>query len=248
MRSPGTEATAGSVKPHRATLFGALAWAVGVGLIAGLIAANGVDQVTAAAALAGWSIGLIALPQLGTLLADTLGWRALLTGSRQPLLWMLMMQRWIGSSINMLLPVAQIGGEFVRARLLARAAVSGAVAGASVVVDVTTGLVTQVVFVLLGIGLYLELQGGTEWLLQIGAGIALLSLLLLGFGFVQRRGLFLCLARICERVTRGGSWQGLVGGAAALDREIVARYDDRGRLVTCAAWRLLGWLWGSAEV
>ena len=248
MRSPGTAATAASARPRRPPLSGMLAWLVGLGLVAGLIAANDVDQVAAAVALAGWSIGLIGLAHLGTLLADTLGWRALLRPQQQPPLRLMVVQRWIGSSVNGLLPVAQIGGEFVRARLLTRAGICGPVAGASVVVDVTTGLVTQVVFILLGIGLYLAVQGGAVWLLQAGAGVATFGLLLLAFGFLQRRGLFLRLARIFEQTTRGRAWQGLVGSAAALARGIVARYYDRTRLATCAAWRLLGWLWGSAEV
>lgn len=248
MRSPGIEATAASLRLHRPPLVGTLAWLVGLGLLAGLIAANDADQVTAAVALAGWSIGLIGFAHLGTLLADTLGWRALLGAPQRPPLRSMAIKRWIGSSVNGLLPVAQVGGEFVRARLLTRAGISGPVAGGSVVVDVTTGLVTQVVFVLLGIGLYLEMQGGAVWLLQAGAGIATFSLLILGFGLLQRRGLFLSLARILERMTRGRAWQGLIGSAAALDREIVAGYRDRTRLSICAAWRLVGWLWGSVEV
>jgi putative membrane protein len=246
MRLPGTKTRAASVRPHPPPLLGTLAWLVGLGLIAGLIAANDVEQVTAAVALARWSIGLIGLAHLGALLTDTLGWRALL--SQQPRLLLMFIDRWIGNSVNSLLPVAQIGGEFVRARLLTRAGISGPVAGASVVVDVTVGLVTQVAFVLLGIGLYVAMQGGAVWLLQAGAGIATFSLLLLAFGLLQHRGLFLRLARIFEHTTRGRAWQGLVGSAAALDREIVARYQDRTRLSICAAWRLLGWLWGSAEV
>ena len=247
MRSPGIAATAASLRLRRPPLVGTLAWLVGLGLIAGLIAANDVDQVAAAVALAGWSIGLIGLAHLGTLLADTLGWRALLRPPQPPLRSMVI-TRWVGSSINGLLPVAQVGGEFVRARLLARAGISGPLAGASVVVDFTTGLVTQVAFVLLGMGLYLQAQGGTAWLLQAGAGITTFSLLLLGFALVQRRGLFLRLARIFEQATQSRAWQGLVGSAAALDREIVARYHDHARLAICAGWRLLGWLWGSAEV
>jgi putative membrane protein len=227
---------------------GALAWLAGLGLLAGLIAASDLDQVMAAVALAGWSLGLIGLAHLGTLLADTLGWRALLKPPHQPPLRSMIVQRWIGASVNALLPVAQIGGDLVRARLLARAGISGPVAGASVVVDLTTGLVTQIAFVLLGVGLYLQVQGGGAWLLQAGAGVATFGALLLGFGLLQRRGLFLRLAHAFERITRGRAWQGLVGSAAALDREIVARYRDRSRLAACAAWRLLGWLWGSAEV
>jgi uncharacterized membrane protein YbhN (UPF0104 family) len=40
----------------------------------------------------------------------------------------------------------------------------------------------------------------------------------------------------------------LVGNATVLDREVVARYRDRKRLSMCAGWRLIGWLWGSAEI
>ena len=248
MRSPGIAARAASGRLQGSPLFGALAWLIGLGLIAGLIAAQDADRVAAVVGLAGWSIGLIGLAHLGTLLADTLGWRALLRPPQEPPLWPLAVKRWIGSSVNSLLPVAQLGGEFVRARLLAHAGTSGPVAGASVVVDVTAGLVTQVVFVLLGIGLYLQVRGGAPWLLQAGAGIALFSFLLLGLGLLQRAGLFLRLARILEQITRGRAWQGLIGNAAALDQEIVARYHDRPRLAICAGWRLLGWLWGSGEV
>jgi putative membrane protein len=248
MRSPGIAAAAASIRPRAPAAAGALAWLIGLGLIAGLIVAYDADQVVAASALAGWSIGLVGLAHLGTLVADTLGWRALLRKPERPSLLAMAIRRWIGASVNALLPVAQVGGEFVRARLLARAGVPGSVAGASVVVDVTTGLVTQVVFVLLGMGLYLGVQGDADWLLQAGAGLAAFSLLLLGFSLLQRRGLFLRLARILERIAGGWAWRGLVGNAAALDREIVARYQDRVRLATCAAWRLLGWLWGSVEV
>jgi putative membrane protein len=147
-----------------------------------------------------------------------------------------------------LLPAAQIGGEIIRAHLLSRAGVAGPVAGASVVVDLTTGLATQLAFVLLGIGLFLAAQGGSHVLLQLGAGLGVFSALVLVFGLLQRRGLFLRLARVVERATRGRAWQGLVGSAAGLDREVVARYRDRARLSLCAGWRLVGWLWGSVEI
>ena len=248
MRSPDAEAPV-SAGAGRARLVGTLAWLVGLSLVAGLVATQNLGDLTAAIAVAGWSIALVGLAHLGTLLADTLGWRALLAGPQRPPLESMVVKRWIGASINGLLPVAQIGGEFVRARLLARAGVAGPIAGASVVVDLTAGLVTQVAFMVLGLVLYLgQRQAGTGWLLHLAGALALFCALLIGFGFAQRRGLFLRLARFLERATRGRTWQGLVGSAAALDREIVARYDDRPRLSLCASWRFLGWLWGSVEI
>jgi putative membrane protein len=185
---------------------------------------------------------------MGVLLADTLGWRALLQRKERPSFKAMAVYRWIGSSVNGLLPAAQVGGEIVRAHLLSRAGVAGPIASASVVVDLTAGLATQLAFVLLGAGLLLETGGGASRFAHLGVGLGVLGLLVLGFVLLQRGGLFLRLARIVERATRGRVWQSLVGSAAALDREVIARYRARVRLAMCAAWRLVGWLWGSAEI
>jgi putative membrane protein len=248
MRSTGIEAAVISGKSHLASLLGAVAWLVGLGLLAGLIGAHNLNQVAAALALAGWSMILIGVVHVGVLLADTLGWRSLLRPPERPSLGAMLLRRWIGSSINGLLPVAQIGGDIVRAHLLTRAGVAGPLAGASVVVDVTVGLATQFAFVLLGLVLLLATQGGSPWLLRLGAGLGTLALAVLGFVLLQQRGLFLPLARMVERATGGRGWLDLTGSAASLDREVVARYRDGVRLSICAGWRLLGWLCGSAEI
>lgn len=248
MRSTGTEAAAISGKFGRGSLLGAIAWLLGLGVIAGLIGVHDFDQVVAALSLAGWSMPVIGVVCIGVLLADTLGWRALLRPPERPSLGAMLVRRWIGGAINGLLPVAQVGGDIVRAHLLTRAGVAGPLAGASVVVDVTIGLATQFAFVLLGLALLLAAHGGSPWLLRLGAGLGTLALAVLGFVLLQRRGLFLLLARMVERATRGRGWLDLTGSAASLDREVAARYRDRVRLSICAGWRLLGWLWGSAEI
>ena len=248
MRSTGTEVAAISGRSYRGSLLWVFPWLVGLGLIAGLIGVHDFDQVVAALSLAGWSMTLIGIVCIGVLLADTLGWRALLQPSERPSLGAMSVRRWIGGSINGLLPVAQVGGDIVRAHLLSRAGVAGPLAGASVVVDVTVGLATQFAFVLLGLVLLLAAQGGSPWLLRLGAGLGTLALAVLGFVLLQQRGLFLPLARLVERATRGRGWLDLTGSAASLDREVLARYRDRVRLSICAGWRLLGWLCGSAEI
>lgn len=53
-----------------------------------------------------------------------------------------MVRRWIGMSVNALLPVAQFGGEIVRAHLLRRLGPDGPAAAASVIVDLTVGMLT----------------------------------------------------------------------------------------------------------
>ena len=65
--------------------------------------------------------------------------------------------RWIRESIDSLLPVAQVGGMFIAARLLAQRSVSAPVAGASVIADITIETLTQAVFTLIGLALLLVL-------------------------------------------------------------------------------------------
>lgn len=73
-----------------------------------------------------------------------------------PLEWRLPLRsmlrfRWIGEAINGLLPAAQVGGDVARARLVTLRGVPTDVAGATLVVDMSTSLVTQAVFTLMGI-------------------------------------------------------------------------------------------------
>jgi putative membrane protein len=210
------------------------------------VVAHGAPEIAAAFALAGWSACLPGGAHLGALLADTLGWRALLRPP--PGLGALLAARWIGASVNGLLPVAQVGGDLVRARLIARGGRSGASAGASVVVDLTLGLVTQIAFAALGIALLLGQSGAPPALAPLAVGLALFGGLLLAFALLQRRGLFSLLARPVGRIARGPPWQLLVGGATALDAEIGRRYRQGSALAACAAWRGLGWLMGGVEL
>src|SRR5438270_673798 len=63
--------------------------------------------------------------------------------------------RWIRESINSLLPVAGIGGDVASGRLAHLRGVPGAQAAASMVVDTTVGVATQLIFVVSGTGLLL---------------------------------------------------------------------------------------------
>ncbi len=225
-----------------------IAWLLGLGLVVALILAQDTAKIKAALAVAGWGASVLGLAYLGTLLADALGWRALLRRSDPPALPSLLVMRWISTSINCLLPVAQVGGDFVRARLLAQSGTPGPTAGASVVVDATLGLLTQLAFALLGAVLLLRQLGHASELAPLAAGLVLFGLLLFGFAAVQRHGLFSLLARPLHRLASTPAWQGLIGSAAALDAEIRACYRDRRALVRCTAWRWLAWLAGSVEV
>ena len=225
-----------------------LLWSAGFVLLVGLIIHQGAADVVKALASAGWGVVLVIAYRLIPMAAETVSWRILLPHyHRRPfteLLWM----RWIGDAINNLMPVAQVGGELVRARLLNKAGTPGAWAGASIVVDITTGVLTQMIFALCGVGLLLYLGIGGDAVQGITIGIGLFSLLIFGFYLAQRSGMFLSLSRVLERIAGDQDWLSQLTSAAELDRTVTRLYRRRSRFIKACLWRLLAWTLGAGEV
>src|SRR5262245_50864818 len=109
----------------------------GLILLAALAASSSPPTVAAALSGGAWPLVAASLYRLVTLSINTMSWRELLPRKGRPRFLTLLRLRWIGESVNALLPVAQIGGDFARARLLAVSGVSGAEATAAMVADVT---------------------------------------------------------------------------------------------------------------
>jgi len=225
---------------------GFAALALGVLLLTALLLYNGAGDVLAVLASAGSGLLLVALFHLVPMFADALGWRQLVAPPVSPASALKL--RWIGESINGLLPVFQLGGNVVKAQLLTRRGVSAPAAGASVVVDVTTITGAQLVFTLLGLGLLIQHLGGGSLLLPLVVGFATMGVLLSGFLTLQRRGMFAVMAQGVGRLRRGGRWPGLAAGAAELDERVAALYRDPGAVFRALGWHLLSWFLGAGEV
>ena len=187
--------------------------------------------------------GLVAL-QLGQLLLSAIAWRALFTGLR-PGSGTFYRLRLIREGIDSLLPVAQVGGEIVGAGLLSQRGIAISQAGASVIVDVTLELLTQVVFLVAGLCALAWLSPGGAWgswgtALLTGTGVV--AALLLG----QRFGLL----RVLEALLRGIArrWPALAG--TSLDGIHAAALDLYRRplpLLRGTGLHLLSWMLGSIE-
>jgi putative membrane protein len=159
------------------------------------------------------------------------------------LLW----ARWIAESINDFLPVAQIGGNLVRALLISRIGVAGATAGASVVVDLTTNFLAQLLFTVVGLCLLLFSFGGAPTT-SVTLGIAIMTAALVGFFLVQRQGMFAFLARRIERMAWTPAWRALTSGAEGLDAVVRDLYRDRRAVVSATTWHFVSWLAGAVEI
>jgi putative membrane protein len=232
---------------RRVPLFRLALLAAGIALFVWLIAVTGVEDLISGLTAVGWGLAVIVAYRLIPLGVHTLGWRSVIPGHprppRLPLLWM----RLICESVNSLLPVAQVGGELVRARLLAATGRPAPLAGASVVVDFSVGMMAQLVFTLAGVLALPLIVGptGTVWTILLGVVIAAVVLAL--FVFSQHKGMFGFGADLVAKLVRSDVWQRVAGNARRLDRAVRGLYGRRHLVRRCFLWRLAAWLLGVGE-
>jgi putative membrane protein len=221
-----------------------IAFAAGLALLIVLILRQGAAILTPlmrAGWVLLWLVPLHALP----ILLDSLGWRVLIERTVPPGLLF-----WIASvreGINRLLPAANIGGELVGIRLLADSGVEGVTAAASVTTEVLLTMVSQYLFVALGVVFLLRLTDTVELPNDLLIGLAaslpviVLAALLLRYG-----SLFARLERLAVRFL-GEQSLSFLGQSASLDEAIRTLCSDRPRLATAIAWQVTAMVAGSTE-
>jgi putative membrane protein len=218
--------------------------AIGLAIFTVLIVHHGVSDVAAALAAAGWGLLWVALFHLAPMAVATFAWFTLLKGRSHPPFRVMLFVRWISESVKGLLPVAHVGGDLVKARLISHRGLAGDIAGASVVVDLTLSVVTQIIFTLIGVTLLLFI-GAPKLVIPVIISILVMAMLMTAFYFLQRRGLFGGIMGIISRLTGNRDW---TGGAIALDSSINSIYGNRSALLSSSLWRLAAWIVGAGEV
>ncbi len=191
--------------------------------------------------------GLVCL-HLGQLLLAGAAWRSLFAAGR-PSLGTFYRLRIVREGIDSLLPVAQVGGEIVGARLLGRAGVPPIQAAASVIVDVTFELLTQIAFLALGLcalawqSAVWQSSDAAPWAGVALAGVAATAGLVLAQRFGALRALEALLRGMARRwpALAGASLDGLHAAALAFYRQ------PSPMLLRGVALHLLAWALGSIE-
>ena len=234
--------------PIRARLTAFAGFLAGAGSLVALLFWQGVPEVGRALGVAGWGLLLVALFHVFPLLLDGLGWWRLLPSAERPRIRRILLDRWIGESVNTLLPVMQVGGPVVRVRLLMRDGVSGGRAGASVVVDVTLLVLSQIVFTILGILLLVPMLGGAGLVGPAVAGVAVMATAIGFFTLLQRRGMFGRIAKRLAKFAGSSALGSAADGAERLDRNILESYADNAALRDSFFFHLAGWVIGTGEV
>ena len=136
-------------------------------------------------------------------------------------------------------------------RLISQRGVPLVNAAASMVVDTTVGVATQLVFVLAGVALLVVRSRGDDALAlayAIVLGLAVFVALIAGFLLAQHRGLFATILRLAHSLAPTQALANLAGGATKVDEAIVATYRRRGDWLSAGLLRLAGWAAGAGEV
>jgi len=160
--------------------------------------------------------------------------------------------RWISESINNLLPVAQVGGDVVRARLLQKdlfsrtQSMEPTTGAACVVADVTIALVTQLLFALIGASQIVFSKNSHLSQVLIGLGIALLPIL--AFGLVQYFGIAGWVGRSIDwlRIKKGG--RNLSSVTDNFQSVLASIYKRPSTVIPAALLQFLTWFLRAVEI
>jgi len=174
-------------------------------------------------------------------------WAYLLGGAFALPTHICLLLRWIREAINVVLPVANVGGEIVGARLLTFWRVPAGIATASVLADLLLQASAQAVFALLGGALLMQLIGIWPAGAELAGAVGLAALALGGFYAVQRYG----GARLLDRALRAVAARWPSASPAAelrLHEGLEAIWRNPGRVLATTAMHMAGWLIGTLEV
>jgi len=149
----------------------------------------GIHDVTLALSSVGWSgLGWITIAHLPSLLLAALAWRVLAVGARAPAFGAFVCARWIRDAAGNVMAVAPLAGEAVGQWVLAAYGLAPRTAMATVVVDMTVEMASQIAFGMLGLALIAFVSSATPGAVWAPLGL-LLMLPLLG-GLIAAQGTF----------------------------------------------------------
>jgi len=206
---------------------------LGLALALYVILHVGFGAVIEAVAAVGWSgFALLCLVSLVLFFVLGAAWYALMPRARTlPFVW----ARMVRDAAGEVLPFSQFGGIAVGIRALILNGMAGRDAAASAIVDVTTEMMAQIVFILIGAAIFVQGSSGN---LPPGtlAGIVVVLAGSLAFVVLQRRGFALAEKLAGRYLPR------IAGQTRDFSGRVQAIYDSPARLAASSALHLAGWI------
>ncbi len=245
--SPGSAASKSSPRRSFARFGVAGLASVGLAVTLYLIADTGFAEVGDAFARAGWGIALVLLYDIMALSCAGLAWWALVNplwhGSPPLFIYL----RYLREAINNMLPVAQVGGDLVGARLLSQHGPPVSLALASVIADKTVETLGQFLFTLAGFALFLDRNGNEGVGAGLGIGLLVAAPLLLGFLAIQNSRLFAAFERLLLNLAERMQWAAL-GRIEGMHATLVALYREPKGVAGSFGFHMAAWIAGAGQV
>ena len=216
---------------------------LGIAVMLALVGYFGAGAVVRSLLAVG-GIGFAAICAIHIALMVVMGfaWRVLMPSAPS---WVAIWGRLVRDSGSEVLPLSQVGGYVLGARALALAGVTGTVATASTIVDVTFEFVAQVGYTALGLVLLLQLQPDSAVATPVIIGLAVAVAAAVAFLIVQRHG-FDYFERIARILGRGWAERS-AAGAAALHAALREIYRRPMALWLCFGLHLACWIASATE-
>ena len=221
---------------------------LGLIVLTGLLTWHGFIDIFHLLLATGWYLLLLPLAWAPRLIFETVSWRVLFMEPRTPSYSNLLTANWMGRAINTLLPVATIGGEVAKARLITLWGTSGVDASASVLVNKTVQALALIPWGIFGIGLLFYLAIDNSIAIPVLTGFLLLAIGIGGFILVQRAGMFSKLSRLIDKFIPAENMTRISDNARAVDQLVIDLYNDRRRFARSLSWNVVGLVLESTEV
>lgn len=210
-----------------------LAALAGLAVVVWLVFSVGIAAVSNAIAAVGFGgFGLLCLFALATFLVLGAGWFALMPDAP---FWSFVWGRIVRDAAGEVLPFSQLGGILIGVRALILRGIAPPPAFASSIVDVTTEMMAQIVFILIGVALFAAHSRSALPAATI-TGIVFVLAGSIAFIVLQRRGLVLAeklAARFLPAVARQ---------TREFHAAVKCIYDHPARLAASSAIHLAGWI------
>jgi putative membrane protein len=226
---------------------GVIAWLVGITAVVGLTIWSGAGLVVQALASVGWGAVLVVMVRFATVSIAGVGWWLLFDPAMRPTLGTCVSLRFVREGINTLLPMAQVGGDLIGARLLSFRGVPGPLAAANIIVDILVQAATQFQFAVIGLVALILLDGDGPVARGAAIGLAVAAVALAGFYLVQRTSGQRIIGRILNSLAGDRKWL-VLGTVEQVFQHLGTIYAARRRFIASMLVHLAGWIVGLLEV
>ncbi|MEQ8196214.1 MAG: lysylphosphatidylglycerol synthase domain-containing protein [Rhodospirillales bacterium] len=225
-----------------------LALLAGLAAVTALVVWQGAEEVARAFRELGFGILLLLPVYFLHLAISVVSFRYLFPAYQIPALIPLFNALWIGGAVNTVFPVAQVGGEAVKARVLHYYGSSGPVAACGALADTTVAALSLALWGFVGVGSLFYLGVDPKVAAGVLAGVAAFSAGVFAFFVLQRIGAVGFLAKFVSRISGTKGWGTMVDNVKDVDVAVREVYGDQIRFWWSVFVRLLARFAMSLEV